>query len=134
MCPYYPTHLLQIAEILPKPEEYYLMHGAETRTRALSLRADTLKRCYTRDLQKDSNPQLISLRNEYNPYATPTLLVVIGVVVVVVVVGDDGVDVDMYESLLTVTSSRNIVGVPFVPWAFRFCLQYFERGNSFYSE
>ena len=58
------------------------MHGAETRTRALSLRADTLKRCYTRDSQRDSNPQLIPLRDEYNPYATPTDLVVVDLVVV----------------------------------------------------
>ena len=61
------------------------MHGAETQTRALSLRADTLKRCYTRDSQRDSNPQLIPLQDEYNPYATPTAAIVVGVVAVVVV-------------------------------------------------
>ena len=61
--------------------------------------------------------------------------------VVVVVVGDDGVDVDKYKSLLTVThhleisivatpAENSIVAVP--TWRFRFCQQYFERGNSFY--
>ena len=39
-----------------------------------------------------------------------------GAVVVVVVVGDDGVDVDMYESLLTVTHHLEILS-----WVFRFC-------------
>ena len=64
-----------------------------------------------------------------------------GAVFVVVVVGDDGVDVDKYESLLIVThhleisivatpAENSIVAVP--TWTFRFCLQYFERGNSFY--
>ena len=53
------------------------MHGAETRTRALSLRADTLKRCDTGDLQRESNPQLIPLRDKFNHYATPTVVIVV---------------------------------------------------------
>ena len=73
-------------------------------------------------------------------------IVVIGengtvVVVVVVVVWDDGVDVDKYKSLLTVThhleisivatsAENSIVAVP--TWTFCFCLQYFEQGNLFY--
>ena len=46
------------------------MHGAETRTRALSLRADTLKRCLykrRRLSSRESNPQLIRPTGENNP-------------------------------------------------------------------
>ena len=46
MVPYYPTHLLNSHE--SNCSGRVLMHGAETRTRALSLRADTLKCCYER--------------------------------------------------------------------------------------
>ena len=63
---YYPTHLLNSHES-SRSGRVLLMHGAETQTRALSLRADTLKCCYTRDSQRDLNPQLIPLQDEYNP-------------------------------------------------------------------
>ena len=48
--PYYPTHLLDSHEVVGLRAAYptlksILMHDAGIRTRALSLRADTLKRC-----------------------------------------------------------------------------------------
>ena len=69
--PYCPLHLSH-SHAPRSQQRVLLMHDAETQTRALSLRADTLKRCDTIDLQRELNPQLIPLQDEFNHYANPT--------------------------------------------------------------
>ena len=88
------------------------MHGAETRTRALSLRADTLKCCLYEDYHlssRESNPQLIHSRDENNPYATPTQFDVVDVVVVAIIERLKGIIERMNKKELEYGYSRMLI-------------------------